>query len=109
MTEPTEESDIFMLPTSPLQAKINGGIKSIHTKASKSKSDDYRREVEDALYLAVKKRMKERVYEGDDKAYITGLLSDISEAKFEHQKISFDSDVTSATFRKLQAILMSLL
>ena len=92
----------YSLPESPLKNDLESCIFSLYDTAQQSSSDDTKRAIEDGLYLAVKKRMTQREYTGDNTAYITGLLSDVSGAKYEFSQVAYDNMTTADVFFTLK-------
>lgn len=104
-----EPLDFYDIPDSPYRKEILIVIAAIYNDAKDSACDDTMRLVEDALYLAVKARMSMRIYDGDDAAYVNGLIQDIADAQFEHSQIAYSSAITSQAFSELKMTLVGLL
>ncbi len=92
-------SQTYTLANSPFQESLEGMVKEIQQK--------YGQEADDSLYLAVTKRMSHRPYNNDDRAYLTGLISDVQSAKREFNEVCFDSDIAYIVFSTLKFAVMA--
>ncbi|WP_319558325.1 hypothetical protein [Thiomicrorhabdus sp.] len=109
MSYKIRELSDYLLPENPFSDKVNAIVHDEYQRAEQAPNDDIKREIDDGLYLAVKKRMKRRQYESDTQTYIIGLLRDLEDAENEFGQIAFESETTRSTFRNLRTGLLSLL
>ena len=94
---------------SPFKAQLDHTIATMGEGLDRNANHSEVRGVEDALYLAVKKRMASRAYDGDPTAYLSGLMADVHDAKREHSETCYSNDAASDIFTRLKLVLVSLL
>lgn len=102
-------NDDYTVPDSPFKNTLESCFMSI-IKASGLLSDqDDRTSVENAMYLSVTKRMKQREYLGDPGEYLSGLLLDVQFAKHEFNEVCYDSSNASDVFFSIKNTILSLM
>ena len=99
----------YDLPQSPFKVQLDDAIHFICDDAIENLNEKNKRSVEDALYFAVKKRMKKRQYEGNEHEYLLGLISDISEAQNEFEQVCYASTQANDTFSRLKNTVLNLI
>ena len=94
-------AETYSLVQSPYHDPILALLKKIVIDAQSLSDSDDQMAVDNALYCAVVKRMSKREYDGDDKAYLAGLISDVSGGKYEFSQVCYDNGYASDAFREL--------
>jgi hypothetical protein len=94
---------------SPYKAAITTIIEKIHFNALQLKDEDACMSIKSALYFAIDKRISHHKYDGDDEAYLMGLLNDIDGGKREFMDVCYDSDDARDAFMALKIGLITLL
>ncbi|MCJ8269650.1 MAG: hypothetical protein MJK04_09630, partial [Psychrosphaera sp.] len=91
-------SEKYSVVESPYREAIHTLLKKIYFDAQAHTDKDDRMSIENALYCVVTKRMCKRQYDGDSKAYLLGLIDDVSSGKYEFSQVCYDSEYASAVF-----------
>ncbi|WP_375751165.1 hypothetical protein [Vibrio sp. HN007] len=90
----------FDLPPSPFREKILILVENIN--------HHYGERAEDALYLVVRKRWQNRLFDQDKPGYISGLASDVTDAKREFQQCFYSDSTTESIMSKLKFAVVEL-
>ncbi len=96
----------YPLPETSITAELVSALKRMHYEAHSLKNEDDSSGMGNAMYFVAEKRMSVRPYNGDDKTYLLGLLSDLSEGKREFSQVCYDNDYANDVFRRLRLVLM---
>jgi len=96
-----EFAQTYGVAHSPFYNHIMSIVKQLILYAQELEDQDDTRAVENALYCVVSKRMSKRDYTGDSSEYLMGLLSDVSEGKYEFAQVCYDNDYASDVFARL--------
>ena len=94
---------------SPYKTAITAIIEKIHFNALQLKDEEAHMSIKSALYFAIDKRISHRKYDGDDEAYLMGLLNDIDGGKREFMDVCYDSGDAQSVFMALKIGLIALL
>ena len=91
----------YKIEESPFSESIFGLIKEVYFDSQKLEDEDDRNSIANALYCAVSKRMSKRLYEGNAKAYLSGLIDDVNEGKREFSEVCYENNHARDVFKKL--------
>jgi len=98
----------YVFIESPFKNSLEAAVRQIEKSSNKRDKQEGKDAIENALYLAVQKRMMVREYKSDD-AYLAGLLSDVSEAQNEFEQVCYHNSLSDEVFRILKSNVMALL
>lgn len=93
---------------SPFQNKLNATVLELTQQANEYDKHG-QQAIQNALHYAIEKRMAARQYYGENKAYLFGLLSDISLAHDDYDKQHADHDKARYTFERLKLTILTLI
>lgn len=93
---------------SPFQHKLNATIANLTWQANQQDAPS-QQAINNALHYAIEKRMAARQYYGENKAYLFGLLSDISLAHDDYEKNCFNHVKALDTFEQLKLTILTLI
>ena len=91
----------YKIEESPFSESIFGLINEIYFDSQKLEDEDDRNATANALYCAVSKRMSKRLYEGNDKSYLSGLINDVNEGKREFSEVCYENSHARDVFKQL--------
>ena len=91
----------YKIEESPFSESIFELIRDIYFDSQKLKDEDDRTSTANALYCAVSKRMGKRLYEGNAKTYLSGLINDVNEGKREFSEVCYENNHARNVFKQL--------
>ena len=109
-SNPIDNANIAMLypiPPGPYQASLLQAVSDIYYGCVVD-GQTLPREIENALYFAVKRYLCKREYQNDDLAYLQGILSDVEQGKRHHNEACFYHSDADHVFRSLKYTIIGL-
>ena len=104
-----DKSDKYTVVDSPFKDALESCFQGVVDEAEKMHDADNRTAVENAMYLSVTKRMRERDYRGDKAAYLSGLLVDLNDAEREFDQVCYFNPSANDAFFVIKGAIVALL
>jgi len=99
----------MQIPQSPVSEQLTKLANKLNKQASMSSTKDEKDGIEQAVYYAIEKRFCEREYCPPINDYLSLLIKDVENAKWEQSEVCYANSAASSTFKNIKLLLVQLM